>query len=153
MTDLNQSQGEMRFYWLSKVNSDCAGLIRIQSTDALHNYRASTGATASQSVHSHPRAARSHQRDFSLGTQLKERLQANIPFVFLPLQDSVDLSILLIRTTIAVQNWVVGARGVGGPIDIATITRTAGFRPVQQKSITGERLEWQAPLSRMEEKK
>ena len=78
-----------------------------------------------------------HQRD-NLGIQLKERLQANIPFAFLPLQDSVDLSILLIRTTIAVQNWVVGVRGVGGPIDIVTITRTDGFRPVQQKSITGE---------------
>ena len=85
-----------------------------------------------------------HQRD-DLGTQLKDRLQANIPFAFLPLQDSVDLSILLIRTTIAVQNWVAGVRGVGGPIDVATITRTAGFTPVQQKSITGERLERQAP--------
>ena len=86
------------------------------------------------------------QRD-NLGIQLKGRLQANIPFQFLPLQDSVDLSILLIRTTIAVQNWVVGIRGVGGPIDVATITRTAGFRPIQQKTITGERLEWQAPLT------
>ena len=74
----------------------------------------------------------------ALGTQLKENLQANIPFPFLPLQDSVDLSILLIRTTISVQNWIVGVRGVGGPIDVATITRTDGFKPVQQKSITGE---------------
>lgn len=87
----------------------------------------------------------------NLEAQLKERLQANIPFPFLPLQDSVDLSILLIRTTITVQNWIVGVRGVGGPIDVATITRTAGFRPVQQKSITGERLVWQAPSSHTEE--
>ena len=81
------------------------------------------------------------QRD-RLGVELKGRLQANIPFAFLPLQDSVDLSLLLIRTTITVQNWVMGVRGVGGPIDVATITRTDGFKPVQQKSITGERLEW-----------
>ena len=27
---------------------------------------------------------------------------------------------------------------VGGAIDVATITRTAGFAPVQQKEITGE---------------
>ena len=73
-----------------------------------------------------------------LGAQLKQRLQAHIPFAFLPLQDSVDLSILLIRTTIAVQNWVVGVRGVGGPIDVATITRTDGFRSIQQKFIRGE---------------
>ena len=84
------------------------------------------------------------QRD-SLGADLKSRLQAQIPFAFLPLQDSVDLSILLIRTTISVQNWVMGVRGVGGPIDVATITRIDGFKPVQQKSITGERLERQAP--------
>ena len=49
-----------------------------------------------------------------LGVQLKGRLEARIPYAFLPLQDSVDLSILLIRTTIAVQNWIVGIRGVGG---------------------------------------
>ena len=88
----------------------------------------------------------------SLGQNLKSRLQAQIPFAFLPLQDCVDLSILLIRTTIAVQNWVlgvrgVGGRGVGGPIDVATITRMNGFKPIQQKSITGERIEWQAPLA------
>ena len=80
------------------------------------------------------------QRD-SLERELREGLQAAIPFPFLPLQDSVDLSILLIRTTIAVQNWIVGVRGVGGPIDVATITRTDGFRPIQSKSITGERPE------------
>lgn len=80
------------------------------------------------------------QKD-KLGNQLKERLQANIPFPFLPLQDCVDLSILLVRTTIAIQNWIAGVRGVGGPIDVATITRTDGFRHIQQKSITGERLE------------
>lgn len=75
-----------------------------------------------------------------LEKQLRERLQATIPFPFLPLQDSVDLSILLIRTTIAIQNWVVGVRGVGGPIDVATITRTGGFQPVQLKSISGDKL-------------
>ena len=80
------------------------------------------------------------EKRVELEKQLRERLQATIPFPFLPLQDSVDLSILLIRTTIAIQNWVVGVRGVGGPIDVATITRTAGFKPIQLKSITGDSL-------------
>ena len=75
-----------------------------------------------------------------LALQLGNRLKADIPFPFLPLQDCVDLSILLIRTTIAVQNWIVGLRGVGGPIDVATVTRTEGFSPIQNKTITGERL-------------
>jgi hypothetical protein len=80
-----------------------------------------------------------NQRD-GLKDYLKNNLQAKIPFPFLPLQDCVDLSIMLIRTTIAIQNWIVGIRGVGGAIDVATITRTGKFKPVQQKRISGERL-------------
>ena len=38
----------------------------------------------------------------------------------------------------SIQKWLVDVRGVGGPIDVATVTRTKGFQPVQQKSVTGE---------------
>jgi len=31
-------------------------------------------------------------------------------------------------------------RGVGGPIDVATITKTAGFTAIQEKSILGEKI-------------
>jgi hypothetical protein len=62
-----------------------------------------------------------------------------IPYQFLPLQDCVDLSIFLIRTTIELQKWMVGIRGVGGVIDVATITRTDGFQFVQRKAIKGDR--------------
>lgn len=65
-------------------------------------------------------------------------LQAPIPFQFLPLQDCVNLSILLIRTTIQIQAFLVGVRGVGGAIDIATITRTEGLKPIQLKKLVGE---------------
>lgn len=78
------------------------------------------------------------QRD-DVQRHLREQLQAPIPFAFLPLQDCVDVAIFLIRTTMMIQNWVVGVRGVGGGIDVATITRTDGFQPVQQKAIIGER--------------
>ena len=64
--------------------------------------------------------------------------QLPIPFQFLSLQDCVDLTIFLIRTTITLQKWLVSPRGVGGAIDVATITRTEGYRTVQQKQITGE---------------
>jgi|SRR5271166_2109737 len=70
--------------------------------------------------------------------QLKARLQLKIPVQFLPLQDSVDLAIFLIRATILLQRWVVDVRGVGGAVDVATITRTTGFSPVQLKQIIGE---------------
>ena len=62
-----------------------------------------------------------------------------IPYQFLPLQDCIDLSVLLIRTTGQVLDYQVGIRGVGGSIDVATVTRAEGFRYVQRKEIRGER--------------
>ena len=64
-----------------------------------------------------------------------------IPYQFLPLQDSVDLAIFLIKTTATLQGWATGPRGVGGAIDVATVTRTDGFRAIQEKQIKGERYE------------
>lgn len=37
-----------------------------------------------------------------------------------------------------IQTWQIGIRGVGGAIDLATITRTDGYKPVQQKKVKGE---------------
>jgi hypothetical protein len=74
----------------------------------------------------------------NLESALRSKLQAQVPFAFLPLQDCVDLSIFLVRTTITLQKWIVGIRGVGGAIDVATITRTDGVKHVQQKEIYGE---------------
>ena len=73
-----------------------------------------------------------------LQNQLMSNLNAKIPYQFLPLQDCVDLSIFLIRTTRELQKWIVDVRGVGGAIDVATISRTKGFEPVQVKEIKGD---------------
>jgi len=76
-------------------------------------------------------------------TKLEEKLKIfalPIPFQFLPLQDCVDLSIFLIKTTIELQKWSIGIRGVGGEIDVATITRTDGFNYIQRKEIKGDQL-------------
>lgn len=72
--------------------------------------------------------------------ELKTKLALKIPIQFLPLQDSVDFAIFLIRATILLQKWIVDVRGVGGAVDVATITRTEGFRPVQVKQIVGEKV-------------
>jgi len=74
-----------------------------------------------------------------LVNDLRSRLGVHIPYPFLPLQDCVDLAIFLIRTTITIQGWIAGVRGVGGAIDVATITRTEGFKSIQQKTVLGER--------------
>jgi hypothetical protein len=62
-----------------------------------------------------------------------------IPYPFLPLQDCVDLSIFLVRATMKLQTWTVDVRGVGGAVDVATITKTDGFNAVQLKQVTGEK--------------
>jgi len=80
----------------------------------------------------------SDDRKEQLENHLRSALNIRIPYQFLPLQDCVDLSIFLVQTTIAIQRFIVGVRGVGGAIDVATITRTEGFKPIQQKMIVGE---------------
>jgi hypothetical protein len=75
----------------------------------------------------------------SLQAFLGPRLATNIPYQFLPLQDCVDLASLMVRATIELQRWMIGIRGVGGAIDIATITRIDGFRAIQEKQVRGER--------------
>ncbi len=66
------------------------------------------------------------------------QIQLPIPLQALPLQDCIDLAIFFIRTTITAQKLTVGIRGVGGPIDVATITRQDGLCFVQRKRIVGE---------------
>jgi hypothetical protein len=75
-----------------------------------------------------------------LGNACSKDLSIKIPYQFLPLQDCVDLSIFLIRATINLQQWTIGIRGVGGAIDVATITKVEGFKAIQQKQITGEKV-------------
>jgi hypothetical protein len=77
-------------------------------------------------------------------TQLQDLQQAlspmlmQVPIQFLSLQDCVDLAIFFIKTTISAQKLSVGIRGVGGPIDIATITRTTPLTFLQRKQLLGE---------------
>lgn len=68
----------------------------------------------------------------------QQGLQYSFPYEVLPLQDCLDLAILLVRTTIDFQSLAVGTRGVGGKIEAATVTRTDGINFVQRKEIRGE---------------
>jgi hypothetical protein len=93
-----------------------------------------------------PRAIDLAQSELGFDNPAKARLISKlselntpIPFQFLPLQDCVDLSIFLVRTTMKIQTWTIGVRGVGGAVDVATITKTEGFQPIQLKQVTGEK--------------
>ena len=86
------------------------------------------------------------QQFFSLSDEQVEAFRAHlisqvshrIPYEILALQDCIDLATYLIRTTIKAQSLAIDYRGVGGPIDVATITRTDGFRWIQRKEIRGD---------------
>ena len=64
------------------------------------------------------------------------RFPSPVPIPFLPLQDCVDLAAFLLQGTIRFQKFGVGIRGVGGRVDLATITPTKGFEWVAQKEIS-----------------
>lgn len=74
----------------------------------------------------------------TLEDDLGRSIGYSIPYEVLPLQDCVDLATFLIRTTISAQNLAVGVRGVGGAIEVATITRTDGLEWLQKKELRGE---------------
>jgi len=70
--------------------------------------------------------------------QCSPALQLPIPYEFLPLQDCISLATAMIRTTMVFQDTAIRVRGVGGPVDIAVITRTRGLVFVQRKKLRGE---------------
>jgi len=70
---------------------------------------------------------------------LQKALEFKLPYDVLPLQDCIDLATFLIRTTITAQALSIGLRGVGGPIEVATITRIDGVKYIQRKTLHGER--------------
>lgn len=96
------------------------------------------------------RLAAAHRRTEDLH-ELEPLLDAcsyRIPFDSMNLQDGIDFAVLCIRTTIDVQRLTLGPvattpefswPGVGGPIEIATVTPRRGFGWVQRTSVQGER--------------
>ncbi len=76
------------------------------------------------------------KHDPDLEKKLKEQFALPIPWQFLPLQDCIDVVISMLRVTITLQQWMIGVRGVGGAIDVATITRMDGFQTRANKANT-----------------
>jgi len=75
------------------------------------------------------------QKTSELMTHIRQRTEFQIPYEMLPLQDCIDLAVFLIQTTISAQKLAIGVRGVGGTIEVATITRTEGLQYVQKKPL------------------
>jgi|ERR1017187_1471079 hypothetical protein len=69
---------------------------------------------------------------------LKQGLQGfapPIPYPFLPLPDCVNLAVFLIKSTIRFQTFTTTVRGVGGPVEVATVTRSGGLRSVSRERV------------------
>ena len=71
--------------------------------------------------------------------EIRPALEFKIPNNILPLQDCIDLATFLIRTTMTAQRLADTVRGVGGPIEVAVITRTRGLEFIQRKQLHGEK--------------
>lgn len=58
----------------------------------------------------------------------------------MPIQDAIDFARFLVRTAIDFVRFAPGADYVGGPIDIASITRYEGFKWIQRKNFYKQEL-------------
>jgi hypothetical protein len=86
----------------------------------------------------------------SLQTSI-DGLEYTLNLQLMNIQDAIDFSVLLIRTTMDVQRLTNGTTadpgvfpGVGGPIEIALVTAKNGFEWVQRTSLLAERPSGQA---------
>lgn len=61
--------------------------------------------------------------------------QTNTPVIWddMPIQDVIDLAHFLVDTTIKYTRFIPGPNTVGGPIDVAAITKHEGFKWVERK--------------------
>ncbi|WP_296798276.1 hypothetical protein [uncultured Methanobrevibacter sp.] len=63
----------------------------------------------------------------------KEKLQLPLGVPAMPIQDAIDLVKFLADISVNSSRFVPGAQVIGGPIDIAVITKHEGFKWIQRK--------------------
>jgi hypothetical protein len=71
---------------------------------------------------------------------LGPQLQASVVFPPMPIQDAIDLSEFLVHTAIQFSRFIPGAQVVGGPIEIAAVTKHEGFKWILRKHYYGVEL-------------
>jgi hypothetical protein len=68
-----------------------------------------------------------------LGPLLAANLQAPLVFAPMPIQDAIDLGRFLVHSAIMFSRFLPGPQVVGGPIEIAAITKHEGFKWISRK--------------------
>lgn len=66
-------------------------------------------------------------------SHIDKRLQVPLSYPPMPIQDAIDLAVFLAEATIMFSRFTPGAPTVGGPIDVAAITKYERFRWVRRK--------------------
>jgi hypothetical protein len=71
---------------------------------------------------------------------IQQNLQAPLVVPAMPLRDAIDLAEFLVDLTIKFSRFMPGAPTVGGPIDVAAISKHEGFRWIRRKYYFDRRL-------------
>jgi hypothetical protein len=71
----------------------------------------------------------------------KRELQYQIVFDAMPLRDAIDYADYLVSVVIGRFRHTLGAPICAGPVDLAAISRSAGFMWVRRKRIEGDTVE------------
>lgn len=66
-------------------------------------------------------------------TAMRPRLQAPLLASAMPIQDLIDLGVFLADAAVSFSRFTPGASTVGGPIEVAAITKHEGFKWVRRK--------------------
>ena len=83
---------------------------------------------------------------------LQERLTIPLILPAMPLQDAIDLGEFLVDLTIKFSRFKPGPPTVGGPIEIASISKHEGFRWIKRKHYFDRQLNPQEEFPRIENK-
>lgn len=82
---------------------------------------------------------------------IQQNLQVPLVLPAMPLQDAIDLAEFMVDVTIQFSRFTPGAPTVGGPIEIAAISKHEGFRWVKRKYYFGRELNPEEKFSRVYE--
>jgi hypothetical protein len=80
-----------------------------------------------------------------LTSLLRNRLQAPLVFAPMPIQDAIELAEWLVHTASMFSRFYPGPSVVGGPTEIAAITKHEGFKWIRRKHYYDEKFNPEAP--------
>jgi hypothetical protein len=72
--------------------------------------------------------------------EVHQKLEAPVVIPAMPIQDAIELATYMVETTIGFMKFNFGAETVGGPIELAAITKHEGFKWVRRKLFYSEDL-------------